>query len=131
MTGLPLSVVLILASSALAGPALASDPSLHSGSIASMDLATHTLRLEEMGPWRGSGTKPVTRSIDFGSDTKFELVTRAKGANPLGWTGGFVESALAPSAVRPGDFATVTVEREGKRPEAATVEVVRPAGTRS
>ena len=53
-------------------------------------------------------------SIDFDADTKFELVTRAKGANPQGWIGGYVESTLAPSAVRLGDFATVTVDRGGK-----------------
>lgn len=130
MTRLPLSVVLVLVGSALASPALASEASLHSGLIVSIDLATHQLRLEEMGPWRGEGTKPVTRSIDFGAATKFELVTRTKGANPQGWIGGYVESALAPSGVRPGDFATVTVERGDKSPQAATVEVVRPVGAK-
>jgi hypothetical protein len=55
-------------------------------------------------------------------------VTRAKGANAQGWISGYVESALTPTAVRPGDFATVTVDRAAKSPEAAAVEVVRPTG---
>jgi hypothetical protein len=31
----------------------------------------------------------------------------------------------------PGDFATVTFARGAERPEAATVEIVRPTGTKS
>jgi hypothetical protein len=131
MRRLPLSVVLVLAGSALAAPALASDTSqLRSGVVASIDMTTHRLRLEEMGPWGGEGTKPVTRSIEFGPATKFELVARARGANPQGWIGGYVESALAPAAVRPGDFATVTLERNHSSPEAGIVQIVRPAGTK-
>ena len=130
MTRLLLSAVLVLAGSTLASPALASDAptSLHSGVIVSIDTAAHELRLQEMGPWKSEATKPVTSSIGFGPDTEFEMVTRAQGANPQGWIGGYVESALAPSGVRPGDFATVTVERDHRGPEAAMVQVVRPVG---
>lgn len=130
MPRLRLSAVLVLAGSTLAGPALAFDAStsLHSGVIVSIDTAAHKLRLREMGPWKSEATKPVTRSIDFGPDTKFEMVTRAQGANPQSWIGGYVESALAPSAVRPDDFATVPVERNHKGTETATVQVVRPVG---
>jgi hypothetical protein len=133
MTRLLLSAALVLASSSLAGPALAADTStsLHSGVIVSIDTTTHRLQLQEMGPWTSGATKPVTRSIGFGRDTKFELVTRAKGANPQGWIGGYVESPLTASAVHPGDFATVTVEHDRKGPEAAMVQVVRPVGPTS
>ena len=131
MTRLLLSAALVLAGSSLAGPAFAADTStsLHSGVIVSIDTTTHSLKLQEMGPWKSAATKPVTRSIDFGRDTTFELVTRANGANPQGWIGGFVESALTATAVRPGDFATVTVEHDRKGPEAVMVQVVRPVGT--
>ena len=131
MTRLLLSAVLVLASSTVASPSLTSDASTsaHSGVIVSIDTAMHRLGLQEMGPWKSEATKPVTRSIHFGPDTKFEIVTRTQGADAQGWIGGYVESALAPSAVRPGDFATVTVERNHKGPEATTVQVVRPVGT--
>jgi hypothetical protein len=111
-------------------PALAADAttSLHSGVILSIDTTAHKLQLREMGPWTSEATKPVTRSIDFGRDTKFELVTRAKGPNPQGWIGGYVESVLPASAVQPGDFATVTVEHDRQGAEAAMVQVVRPVG---
>ena len=103
MTRLLLSAVLVLAGSSLAGPAFAADisTSLHSGVIVSIDTTTHRLKLQEMGPWKSAATKPVTRSIDFGRDTKFD----------------------------PGDFATVTVEHDRKGPEAVMVQVVRPVGT--
>jgi|SRR5215470_5890681 len=131
MTRVLLSLVIVLAGSSLTGPALASgtSTSLHSGVIVSIDPATHKLELQEMGPWTGKATKPVTRSIDFGRDTKFELVTRAQGANPQGWIEGYVESPLAAAAVRPGDFATVTLEPGREGSEATMVQVVRPAGT--
>lgn len=125
MTRLPLSI-LVLAGASLASPAFASDTSVHPGVIASIDLTTHTLRLEQMGPWRGEGTKPYTRSIVLSPETKFERVTRARGPNPQGWIGGYVESPLAASAVRPGDFANVTLARDRQSPEATTVEIVRP-----
>ena len=125
MTRVPLSI-LVLVGATIAGPAFASDTSLHSGVIASSDLTTHNLRLEQMGPWRGEGTKPYTRSIVLSPETKFEMVTRAQGPNPQGWIGGYVESPLAASAVRPGDFANVTVAHDGKSPEATMVEIVKP-----
>lgn len=109
-------------------PALAADVLSHSGRIVAIDTTAQRLVLEEMGPWRSEQTKPVTHSIQFGPRTKFELVTRATGANPQGWIGGYVESSGAPSAVRPGEFATVTVDRDGKGGEALTVQVVQPKG---
>jgi hypothetical protein len=85
MTRLLFSAVLVLAGSVLASPALASDASSsqHSGVVVSIDTAARKLRLEEMGPWMSEATKPVTRSIDFGPDTKFEMVTRP-GRRPSG-----------------------------------------------
>jgi hypothetical protein len=132
MTRLPLRAALVLVGATLASPALASDTSLHSGVIASIDVATHTLRLEQMGPWQGESTKPFTRTIALSPDTKYALVTRAKGPNPQGWIGGYIVSPLAASAVRPGDFANVTVARDRKGHEATmVVEIVRPVETKS
>lgn len=109
-------------------PVLAADVSSYSGRIVAIDTRAQKLVLEEMGLWMSEQTKPVTHSLEFGPGTKFELVTRAKGANPQGWIGGYVESAVAPSAVRPGDFATVTIDRDRKGREALRVQVVQPKG---
>jgi hypothetical protein len=122
--------VLVMLGLVGASPALAADVVEHSGRIVAIDMATHTLTLEEIGPWRGEKTRPVTHSIEFGPGTMFELVTRAKGANPQGWIGGYVESAVMPSTVRSGDFATVTLDRRGKGREAATVQVVQLEGVK-
>lgn len=126
MTHLPL--VLVTLGLVGASPALAAEAALRSGRIVAIDTATHWLTLEEIGPWRSEKTRPITHSIEFGPGTKFELVTRAKGANPEGWIGGYVESATVPSAVRPGDFATVTLDRGGKGREATMVQGVQPEG---
>lgn len=120
------SVLFVIGGLVLASPAFAADVSVHSGRIVAIDVATHRLTLAEMGPWSGESTRPTVRAFGFGPETTFELVTRTKGANPQGWIGGYVESALAPSAIRRGDVVTVTAERGTRGREAAAVEVVRP-----
>ena len=50
MRRLPVSVALVLVSAVVASPGFASDTSSHSGAIVSIDLASHKLQLEEMGP---------------------------------------------------------------------------------
>ena len=123
-----LPFVLVTIGLVASSPALAADGSLHSGRIVAIDATTRRLVLEEMGPWSGEETKPVTHSFEFDSGTKFQLVTRAKGANPQGWIGGYVESTVAPSAIKPGDFATLTVDRGGKGSEAVIVQVIQQKG---
>lgn len=127
----PLAFVLVIGGLVLSGPALAAEVSAHSGEIVAIDTAAHRLQLAEMGPWKGGRTRPAVHSFEFGPRTRFALVTRATGADRTGWMHGYVESVLTPSAVRPGDFATVTFSRSARQPEAATVEIVRPTSTKS
>jgi hypothetical protein len=76
---------------------------------------------------RGPHSTLVKRSVEIGPSTVFELITRAKATGAGGWNSGFTESSLEPSAVRPGDDATVTIERAGHQRKAVWVQIVRPA----
>jgi len=99
----------------------------YSGSIVAVNPAKHTVTLEEVGPWTSQHSTLVKRSVEIGPSTRFELVTRAKATGADGWNGEFTESSLDPSAVRPGDYATVTIERAGHQRNAVSVQIVRPA----
>jgi hypothetical protein len=125
-----LRTVLLLACSTflITGPALAAAAETHSGTVSAIDRGRHGLTLEEMGPWKGPGTGMVKRSITLAPDTKLELVRRTTGTTPDGWAGGYVESALAPTQLRVGDFAAVKVVHHGRRAVAVSVEVIRPSG---
>jgi hypothetical protein len=111
----------------LAGPAWAAGSETHSGDVGVVDLERHTVTLAEMGPWRGPGTAPTRRSIRFTPETAVTLVRRSATPAPGGWPGGYAESPLAMTAVRPGDFVSVTVARHAGRVTARSIEVVRPA----
>jgi len=106
-------------------PAIAATLARHSGRIVEVNPARHTLTFEEVGPWTPQHTTLVKRSVEIGPSTRYELATRAKATGTGSWSGGFTESSLDPSSVRPGDYATVTVERAGHHLKAVSVEVVR------
>ncbi len=108
-------------------PAGAAEIVKHSGTIGRIDPAGKTLTLQEMGPWTGPGTRLVTRTITLTPDTRGELVRRPAKAVPGGWSGGYVESPLAVDRLRPGEFATVTVDRRGGKSVAVAIDVVRPS----
>ena len=113
----------------MTSPAVAANMAKYSGSIVAVNPAKHTVNV------RGSGAVDLTaqhstlvkRSVEIGLSTRFELVTRAKATGADGWNGEFTESSLDPSAVRPGDYATVTIERAGHQRNAVSVQIVRPA----
>ena len=107
----------------MTSPAVAANMARYSGSI----VAVNPVTLEEVGPWTSQHSTLVKRSVEIGPSTRFELVTRAKATGADGWNGGFTESSLDPSAVRPGDYATVTIERAGHQRNAVSVQIVRPA----
>jgi hypothetical protein len=121
------TVLVGLSAILLAGPAWAAGAETHSGDVGAVDLQRHTVTLEEMGPWRGPGTAPTRRSIRFTPETAVTLVQRSATPTPRGWPGGYAESSLAMTAVRPGDFVSVTVTRHDGRVIARSIEVVRPA----
>ena len=111
----------------MTSPAVAANMAKYSGSIVAVNPAKHTVTLEEVGPWTSQHSTLVKRSVEIGPSTRFELGTRAKATGADGWNGGFTESSLDPSAVRPGDYATVTIERAGLQRNAVSVQIVRPA----
>lgn len=99
----------------------------HSGRLVNVGRPTQAITLEEMGPWTGPDTRPVRRSFEVFSTTRFELIARSDQAPPDGWPGGFTASRLAASDVRASDYVTVTAEHRDRRSIAASIAVVRPS----
>jgi hypothetical protein len=122
-------LVLTLAGLLAATPALASGTSKHSGTVTAVDSAKHTITIEEMGPWAPQRNTLERRTLELGPTTKVVLVERSKGANAQGWRGGFTESPLKTSDVRPGDYVSVTAARKDGRLAAVAVDVDRPVAT--
>ena len=106
-----------------ASSALAAGTFKHSGRIVAVDPAKHVVTLEEMGPWTPRHSALVKWSIMLEPSTKIKLDTRAEQTGAGGWLGGFSESSLTTSELKPGDFVTVVVQRAGHRLEAVSVEV--------
>ena len=121
-----LATLLIL----IAGPALAAETETHSGTVTAIDPGRDALTLQEMGPWRGPGTSLVNRAIVVTPDTTVDLVERSSAERPAAapaWPGGYVESPMSITQLQPGDFATITVIRQGGEAVAESIDVVRPA----
>jgi hypothetical protein len=108
----------------IASPALAAGMAVHTGAIVSENTKRDTITIEEMGPWHGPATRPVRREFHLTPRTTVELAVRKN--EPRGFQGPYVEHPLKAADLRPGDYATVTVEREGGKPIATKVEIVRP-----
>jgi len=89
----------------------------HSGTVAAVDRAAGTVTIEEIGPWRVEGGQTVVTPLSVRADgsTTWMRGRRATGAGPSGWDGELVEAPLGAWEVKPGDFVTVEVPREGKR----------------
>jgi hypothetical protein len=109
----------------IASPALAAETALHTGTIVAENTNRDTITIEEMGPWHGPGTRPVRREFHLTPRTTVQLAIRK--SDPGGVHGVFVDQALRPTDLRPGDYATVTVEREGGKAIATKIEIVRPS----
>jgi hypothetical protein len=110
-------------------PAWAGETARHSGTIISADPAHQALTVEEIGPWHGSEIKALKREVvRLTPETRIDLERRSEQA--AGWPYGFAEQKLAAADLKPGDFVTVTVERQGGRAIATKVAVVRPERSR-
>jgi hypothetical protein len=107
-------------------PAFAGGAVKHSGTLVAVDAAKHVLTLEEMGPWTGRGTVPMTRSIRIEPSTNVELITRRSESAP--GARDYQAAAMPLSELRAGDFVTVTAAQSGNDLTAESVEVVRPDG---
>jgi hypothetical protein len=97
-----------------------------SGTIVRVAPDGASIVLQEMGPWRGSGTGLVIRSIHIEPGAPISLLAHTGRWDDRTASPGWSSTALAPSSLRPGDFVTVTLDN-GKRDEAAALQVVRPA----
>ena len=117
----------------LASPAAwASDTSAtveHSGTVTAVDSARNTITIEEMGPWHPGKTNLQREVFAMRPEATVELARRGDVAG--GFPGQWGVEPLAASAVRPGDYATLTSTntREDGRRLATKVVVVRPGGS--
>ncbi len=100
----------------------------HSGRIVAVDMKIRTMTLEEMGPWTGLDSRPIKRLIRLEPTTTITLAARANVAAPGGWLGGFRESPLSASDLRPGDYVTIRTVSERTHLSTVSVVVVRPTG---
>jgi hypothetical protein len=97
-----------------------------SGTVTSIDPANGILVVTEMGPWTITKGETVMarRTIALTARTEFARVSRSDSSAPTGWTGDFVEAPAAPDQLRPGDFVTVELQRDGARLIARRVTLV-------
>jgi hypothetical protein len=115
---LTLAALLGLASGAVAGE------TRESGTIVAVrpDVVT----LEVMGSWNGPGTGLARRQVRLAPDTHVRLVKRVDDVHKAAWPNDFEVTPLAVSALRPGDFVTVTLADAASN-VAAAVDVFPPA----
>lgn len=119
-----------LALAALVSPGFGDDRERkYSGTVVAVDQAAGTIVVEGMGPWRVKDgvTQLERRTIGIKPSTEFVRLKRATGPAPSGWVGDFVESAVPERQVKPGEWVTVTVKAEDKRPTAVRVDVWEPS----
>jgi len=110
----------------LAGPGWAqAAATLHSGTVAAVDRAAGTITIEAIGPWRVKDGRTVTTRVTVEPDgsTAWTRARRAAGAGPSGWEGEFIEVPQDAWGLKPGEFATVELQRAGKRQVATRVTV--------
>jgi|SRR5690349_5782680 len=101
----------------------------YSGTVVAVDQPAGTIVVEGMGPWqvKQGVTQVQRRTIGIRPSTEFVRLTRASGPAPSGWVGDFVESALPERQVKPGDWVTVALSAEDKRPTAVRIDVWEPS----
>jgi len=118
MTRMTTRILAVATTIALMAPASGwADVERHSGVIRVVDRAAGTLVLDEVGPWRiEKGMTVVTPlTVSLVPETQVLILTRAEGVAPTGWGGDYIETPSSDTALKPGEFVTVTVERRGKR----------------
>ena len=121
-----LALGLVVFAVASAEPAtFAAEPSRHTGTVVAVQPDHGTLVLAEMGPWTGPASRPTRLSFTLTPDTLVTLATRGKAGPSAEWPGGFTESTIAITDVRPGDFATVIADSQQGHLIARSVVVVR------
>ena len=110
----------------LAGPGWAQGAGTrHSGTVTAVDRAAGTITIEAIGPWRVKDGRTVVTHFTVKPDgsTAWTRARRAAGAGPSGWDGEFIEAPQDAWGVKPGEYATVELQRAGKRQVATRVTV--------
>ena len=79
--------------------------------------AAGTITIEVIGPWRvKDGLTMITRfTVKPDGSTVWTRARRATSAGPLGWDGEFIEVPQDAWGLKPGEYATVELQRVGKR----------------
>jgi hypothetical protein len=114
---LTLAALLGFASGAVAGQ------TRESGTVVAV--RPDAVTLEVMGSWNGPGTGLERRQVRLTSDTHVRLVKRVADVDKAAWPNDFAAAPLAVSALRPGDFVTVTLA-DATSNVAAAVDVFSP-----
>ena len=101
----------------------------YSGTVLAVDRSAGAIVVGDMGPWRlkDGVTQIEPRTIAVTPATEFVSVMRASGVAPSGWVGDFVESVLPGGRVKPGDWVTVVVKADARRPTAIRIYIWEPA----
>jgi hypothetical protein len=122
-TASSLLLALALATAPAALAADAAGTTTHSGTVVTVDPQGGVLIMEEVGPWRIEQGKTVLtrRTIGLTSATKVNTFIRVD--VPGRFAGDFIEVALDPEDITPGDFATAECVRERGRLVAVRVTV--------
>jgi hypothetical protein len=115
--------LIVVAFLALASGVAAAAERRESGTV--VDVRRDAITIEIMGPWRGPGTGLERRQVRLTPQTAVRLVKRVND-DGAAWPNDFGVTPLAPSALRPGEFVTVTLA-DAARDVAAVVDVFPPS----
>jgi hypothetical protein len=97
----------------------------YSGVVLSVDQSAGKIVVGDMGPRLKSGKSEIAkRIVHVTPSTAYVLVKRTAGAAPGGWVGGYVETSLTGTDVKPGEWVTVSIEGDTQRRTAVKVTVV-------
>ena len=113
----------------LSGPARADNDTMRlSGTVVAVDVEAATVTIEEIGaaPTPTATAGPRAHTIQLAPATAIRLLQRQPGRAENGWSGGFAVTPMAARDLRPGDFATVLLDRRDARPAASSIDVIRP-----
>jgi hypothetical protein len=97
----------------------------YTGEIISIDPASGSLVLEEMGASRTDAPASVRRQIVVTPGAVVQLLRRSDDPKVATWPGGFSATHLTVQDLRPGDFVTVVGQERQGRVEATGLDVAR------
>ena len=99
----------------------------YSGTIVAVDPGGRSITLNELGPGiPGGRNQEIRRVIELSAATTLLLATRAEESQDTEWRGGYTESPIRVTDLKPGDYATVEAEAQNGSLRAISVVVVRP-----